>query len=123
MAIAWAGRCAQGFFFDLSTKQNIKCPYIPVECKNYSSDLKNPELDQLLGRLSDKRGNFGVLVCRLNENRELILKRCQDAVNDNRRYIVVLDDTNIIDLLKLRAERDYAKISDYMDDQFRQLVM
>jgi hypothetical protein len=40
-----------GFFHDLKVAHQIKCPVVFMECKNYSSDPGNPELDQLQGRL------------------------------------------------------------------------
>src|SRR5205085_897298 len=35
-----------GFFYRLQHAFNIPCPYIFFECKNYSKDIHNPELDQ-----------------------------------------------------------------------------
>ena len=40
-----------GFFFDICMKYQLRAPKIIIECKNYSSDIENPELDQLAGRL------------------------------------------------------------------------
>jgi hypothetical protein len=112
-----------GFFGDLYTKHGVLCPYVFFECKNYSTDLKNPEFDQLVGRFSDKRGRFGILVCRTNADKDLILRRCKDVVNANRGYMLVLDDADLKALLQLRSEQRYDAISDYMDDKFRQLVL
>ena len=39
-----------------------------VECKNYSRDLKNPELEQLSGRFSPRRGQVGIAACRTIED-------------------------------------------------------
>ena len=39
-----------GFFTYISEKANVPCPFLFIECKNYSSDINNPELDQLTGR-------------------------------------------------------------------------
>ena len=65
----------EGFFLRLSSQHNVQCPYIFSECKNYSTDPSNPELDQLFGRLSHQRGMFGVLVCRTIDDMELMVKR------------------------------------------------
>lgn len=35
------------FFSDLAAIKQIPSAYIMVECKNYSSEIKNPELDQM----------------------------------------------------------------------------
>ena len=113
----------RGFFFDLTIKHRIKCPLIFFECKNYSSDPKNPEFDQLTGRFSDKRGIFGVLVCRTVNKKEDMLKRQLDIVHDNRGYVLVLDDSNIKELLQLRSNRNYKGIDIYLENLFRQLLL
>src|SRR5262249_27376944 len=48
-----------GIFDRLRRVANIVCVHVLFECKNYSRDLKNPELDQMIGRFSDKRGEVG----------------------------------------------------------------
>ncbi len=113
----------RGFFHDLSLKHQIPCAYVFFECKNYSTDPVNPELDQLSGRLSERRGLFGVLLCRKVSDKETMLKRCRDLVHDKRAHILVLDDSDITHLLQLRADNKSEGINDYMDDLFRQLLM
>nr|WP_157528165.1 hypothetical protein [Kibdelosporangium sp. MJ126-NF4]CEL17454.1 hypothetical protein [Kibdelosporangium sp. MJ126-NF4]CTQ91319.1 hypothetical protein [Kibdelosporangium sp. MJ126-NF4] len=88
-----------GFFGWLNT--NYRCPTIPIECKNYSEDPHNPELDQLAGRLSKDRGWVGILTCRKVTNKELMIERCRDAAKDERGYLIVIDD---IDLQELALE-------------------
>ena len=39
-----------GIFYRLSENHRIPCPFIFIECKNYTRDLVNPELDQIGGR-------------------------------------------------------------------------
>ena len=112
-----------GFMFDLTARHGVHCPYVFFECKNYSSDPRNPEFDQLTGRFNDKRGMFGVLVCRTVQDKETMLQPCRDVVRDNRGYILVLDDSDIKALLQLKAETNYEGLDDYLDDKFRRLVM
>lgn len=121
--IAFNNGADKGFMFDLTVKHGVRCPYVFFECKNYSSDPRNPELDQLTGRFSDKRGMFGVLVCRTVQDEEAMLQRCKDAVRDNRGYVLVLDDSDIKSLLQLKAEANHEGLDDYLDDKFRRLVM
>lgn len=89
--------CADfGFFHRLSTSYDVPSRFIIVECKNYSRDIKNPELDQLSGRFSPNRGKFGIAACREIEDMSTFLARCNDTVKDNRGVIVPLVDSDYI---------------------------
>jgi hypothetical protein len=112
-----------GFFADLYTLHQIKCPYIFFECKNYTHDPENPELDQLAGRFSEHRGKFGILICRQVKDRGRILRRCRDIVHDGRGFILVLEDIDIKALLELRGRKDYKGVRNYLDELFRRLVI
>lgn len=89
---------SSGFFRWLG--DNYKAPTVVVECKNYTDDPKNNELDQLTGRFGPNRGNFGILLCRKVENRSVMSQRCKDAANDGRGFVVVLDDEDLNELVK-----------------------
>jgi hypothetical protein len=112
-----------GFFEELRSNYNIFCPFVFFECKNYSSDPANPELDQLAGRFGDKRGKFGIVVCRKVQDKNLMLKRSKDTLHDGRGWIFVLDDDDIKLLLKLRAELKFKEISVFMNEQMRKLLL
>lgn len=88
----------KGFFKWL--QDNYPCPYIFVECKNYGKEIGNPEVDQLSGRFGPSRGQVGILVCRSIDDRDRLLARCRDTCLDRRGYILTLDDSDIITLLK-----------------------
>lgn len=103
-----------GFFGELNDLHHIFCPYIFIECKNYTRDIENPELDQLTGRFSNQRGQFGILVCRSISDKERILKSTRDIRNNGRGCIIVLEDVDIIQMLEYRKAEDYNAISDYM---------
>lgn len=111
------------FFSDLTSKYGVFCPFIFIECKNYSSDPANPELDQLTGRFSDKRGKFGIMVCRSVKDKAVLLKRCKDTMLDNRGWTLVFDDDDIKALLKFRSEGNRAGIHKFMHDKMRELTM
>lgn len=83
----------RGFFYWLA--RHYRAPKVFVECKNYSSDPKNPELDQLSGRFSRTRGQFGLLISRKIKNKELFEQRCIDTAKDGRGFIVALDDDDL----------------------------
>jgi len=122
--ILYSNSSEEGFFSRLVNHYKIHCPFISVECKNYSEDPANPELDQLLGRLSRKRGYFGILLCREIRNNELMLKRLQDVVNNNSdRLILVLEDSDVVSLLKLKGEGKRGEISEYLDRKLQPILM
>jgi hypothetical protein len=122
--ILYTNSSTEGFFSWIVQQHNYLAPFVSVECKNYSEDPKNPEFDQLLGRLNRKRGFVGMLVCRVVEDPALLLKRCRDVVNnDNDRLIMVLDDRDITKLLEFAADTDRMKISEYMQDKLKEILM
>lgn len=101
----------RGFFHRLHDINKVFCPYVFIECKNYSRDIANPELDQLSGRFSFNRGVFGILMCREIEDKELLYQRCSDTYRDGRGLIIPLDDNDIINMLEvIKTNSDYESI-------------
>lgn len=84
-------------------------PTIPVECKNYSRDPANPELDQMIGRLSNDRGRLGIIVCRELRDKDRFQQRCRDAAKDGNSYILVLDYTDLRELVDASVNGDTEK--------------
>ncbi|WP_311258265.1 hypothetical protein [Microbacterium sp. WCS2018Hpa-9] len=84
--------------------RSFRAPIILGECKNYSDDVANPEVDQLAGRFAPYRSEFGFLLCRKVENKALLLERCRDIARAQRGIIVVLDDDNVEDLATMSHE-------------------
>ena len=93
------GAPTEGFFYRAQHSHGIPCPYIPMECKNYSKDIHNPELDQMVGRLSPNRGKLGIILSRSIDNEDLFLKRCHDSYVDGHGLIIPLTDQDIITIL------------------------
>lgn len=113
----------KGFFSRLVNSHRYFAPYISVECKNYTEDPKNPELDQLLGRLTRKRGFVGILTCRRVEDKTLMLKRCRDVVNnDDKRLILALDDDDICTLLELVEAHQEKKVDEYLENRLKEIL-
>lgn len=106
-----------GFFAHLVNRHKFFAPYISVECKNYREDPENPELDQLQGRFSKKRGNVGILVCRSLDNPELMLKKCRDVVHNTEGIIIVLTDDDVRALLHLKNTEGPKGVSSYMQNK------
>lgn len=112
----------KGFFNNLSKTFQIKCPYIMMEAKNYEHDPKNPEFDQLAGRLKDNVGKFGILVCRKIDDMNQVKKRCEGYLDDGGKHVIFLTDDDIINLLELHEDDDINGIDDFMDKKIRPLV-
>ncbi|MEU4215895.1 hypothetical protein [Actinoplanes sp. NPDC026623] len=98
--IAYDNLSPLGTFSWLGSRFKVR--ELPVECKNYSEDPRNPELDQLAGRLSDHRGWVGILTCRNLQDKDLFLKRCKDTASDGRGYLIPLDDDDLKELVRER---------------------
>jgi hypothetical protein len=112
-----------GIFHRISEHMRLPCPYIFVECKNYSSDPANPELDQLSGRFSTNRGRLGILTCRNFSNRNLFLNRCTDTFRDDRGLIIPLDDNDLINMLRNSDENNRTYVDGYLSDIVRQVAV
>lgn len=98
--ITYTNVATTGFFGWLG--RHYTAPHVFVECKNYIGDPANPELDQLSGRFSPQRGQFGILVCRTISDKVLFAARCRDTARDHRGYIVYLDDDDLDALVHAR---------------------
>lgn len=121
--IVFDNKDRNGFIHNLNTVHKIKCPKIIIECKNYGKEIGNPEVDQINGRLNDKRGRFGIIICRSIENKERLLSRCKDLLNDNNNYVIVIDDNELINLLKFRDNNDEEKIDSLFENKIDELIM
>jgi hypothetical protein len=73
---------------------------VTVECKNYSKDPANPELDQIAGRFAPHRGWVGFMVYREIANYDLLLQRCRDTAVEKRWFVIPLGDMEIGAMIK-----------------------
>jgi hypothetical protein len=120
--ITFSNNATEGFFSKIRSHPNLTALYVIIECKNYTDDPKNPEVDQLAGRLNQRRGNFGILICRKIERGSELLAKCKDFLQDNK-FLLALDDHDLLQLLNFKRNNDAMAISDYMDDLFKRLLM
>jgi hypothetical protein len=88
-----------GVLYRLHDVRKLPCSFVAIECKNYSTEVANPEIDQLSGRFSVNRGKFGLLCCRTFEGRANFVERCRDTFKDDRGLVVPFDDDLILRLL------------------------
>lgn len=121
--ITFDNAASNGIFYRLSENMKLPCQFLFVECKNYSSDPANPELDQLSGRFSVNRGTVGLLICRNFVNRQLFLQRCRDTYRDGRGLIIPLADQDIINLLDNHSEYNDTFLDKYFSDIIREIAM
>jgi hypothetical protein len=105
-----------GIFFSIATLRRLPCAYVPFECKNYTTEVANPELDQLAGRFSLNRGKMGFLCCRNFQDRERFIERCRDTIRDDRGLIIPLDDTRVLRLLAVIEDRHPDQIDDLLSE-------
>jgi hypothetical protein len=120
--ISFINSAESGFFFQI-TNQGIASLRIFFECKNYSREMGNPELDQMAGRFSPRRGKLGFIVCRSVQDRQLLVQRCRDTANDERGIIIILDDSDIISLLNFRKNNDDHSITAFLNAKLNELIM
>ncbi|MFG1889259.1 hypothetical protein ACGFIR_15495 [Micromonospora sp. NPDC049051] len=89
-----------------------KAAEIPVECKNYRKDPRNPELDQLANRFSVHRGRVGFIACRKLYDKDLFIQRCRDTALDGNGFILPLDDADFEELVQERKAVAQASFRD-----------
>jgi hypothetical protein len=111
-----------GFFRRMAELPQTRSVNVFFECKNYSRDLGNPELDQLIGRLSPIRGKLGFILCRALEDEALMLERCRDAVRSDHGFVIVLTDEIVDELLGLVEARQRHRISERLHIEFARLT-
>lgn len=120
--ITYQNSADKGFFFNIHTAQQTKSNIVMVECKNYSHDPENPELDQLAGRFSPMRGKFGILLARNFTNTNLFIERCRDTAKEDKGVIIPLADSHIEEMLNLIKNGNRDLIDDYMYEVYRKII-
>jgi hypothetical protein len=120
--ISFTNAARDGFFYRAHTAHQIASNVIMVECKNYSSDIANPELDQLTGRFSVNRGRLGLLISRSFDNRALFVARCRDAAQAGRGFVIPLIDEDLIRILTSIRDGGRRFVDEYLEGIFRQLI-
>ena len=112
-----------GFFFTLPNNNvSLPCPFVYVECKNYTGDVANPELDQLSGRFSNRRGRVGILTCRTIEQEDLFIKRCADTFEDERGLILPITDIDLKTALHFFPEKGTEALESILTKKYEKIV-
>ncbi|RYZ82155.1 MAG: hypothetical protein EOP04_22600 [Proteobacteria bacterium] len=110
------------FFFWLA-QHGYRCPFIFVECKNYSRNVENPEFDQLSGRFSDQRGKIGLLIYRQMDEKQKVITSCRDAARDGRGWMIPIDDYDLESIANLLDDNDLQGVDAFLRNIFSKLVM
>ena len=118
--ITYTNMAISGFFKWIAT--HYPAAQVFIECKNYTEDIANNELDQIAGRFSPSRGQIGIIVCRTFENKALFLERCRDTAKDNRGFILVLDDADMAKLCAARQSDPLYQDWAHLRAQFQALI-
>ena len=95
--------------------------WIPIECKNYSYQIENPEYSQLVDRCSKIR-QFAMIVCRNNKDKIKDLEQCSTRWNDHGYLIIVLNDEDLHQLLIFTDMNDKEKINAYIKHKIQQVT-
>jgi hypothetical protein len=119
--IVYFNNAKNGFFYNLSLRHNVFCPYIIIECKNYNQDLKNPEYDQICGRFSKNRGKFGIITCRKIIDKKKVIEDCKHIISDGRGYVLVIDDNDLINLINAKIENNKI-LDDYLERKMMEVL-
>ncbi|WP_431205991.1 hypothetical protein ACQ86E_14805 [Bradyrhizobium betae] len=120
--IVFTNNASVGFFAQRRDDPKLNANLVIVECKNYSSDLANPEFDQLLGRFDDNRGRFGIITCRSIDDYKAVKNRCLDAASRSRGYIIVLTDADMVAMLTAKSQLQDKQIAEFLHRKYRELL-
>lgn len=118
--ISFLNTADKGFFKDRKFDPDLRAKEISVECKNYASDIANPEIDQLAGRFDAARGLFGLMLCRKIDDIKLAEARCRDVYRKQRGLIIILDDSDIENILSQSVLARYAYVQDLLRSRLRE---
>jgi hypothetical protein len=99
--IAFANAADRGFFQDIKRDPFLLAREIMVECKNYTEDLANNEIDQMIGRFDPRRGRFGIIACRAVDNTDRLIERCRDMMRAQQGAAIVFTDEDFAELLRV----------------------
>lgn len=120
--IVFTNLAETGFFHWLHNAGGVPAGLVVIECKNYSAPLSNPEFDQLTGRFSPLKGQFGLLCYRgFADDKASVVRHCRDAALDRRGFVIALDDDDLVELVQSRKDGELTLFKHLMD-RFQELI-
>jgi hypothetical protein len=111
-----------GFFWE--ARHMLNATSVPMECKNYQGDLGNNEFNQIVDRLGPKTSRLGMVFFRSGQDGKSLGDHLTDRWLRHDLMILLIDDAKLIELVRLRLDRDFqaidGKLRQYMRDvQYR----
>lgn len=106
-----------GLFQELKTE--FTASSLPIECKNYKSDLGNDEFNQLSERLGEKSSKLGMLFCRKIEDPTSMSKHQTDRWLRQGNMLLLFEDSDLGQLVAKRLNRDIEGIESVLRTMIR----
>lgn len=120
--ILYTNAAASGVFHRLQALPQSASHLVPVECKNYTREIQNPELDQIAGRFSRERGFFGIICCRNIDNKDHFVRRCRDTAAAGRGLVLPLDDADLDAILQMLAQNRLTSIDEFLNARITEII-
>lgn len=113
-----------GFFDEITRRGTVRGGFVPVECKNYGDDPKNPAVGQVLMRLNPSFGMLGIIACRTAEDRDAIFARCIPyAHRESPQLVIVLSDRDFRQMIEAHLAGDVQGVEAPLHDQMQRLAL
>ena len=118
--VDWRSRKENSLKEMIIDEYSLKSSWIPVECKNYSYPIENPEYAQLVDRCGKTR-QFAMIVCRNSDDPVKDLEQCSTRWNDHGYLIVVLTDLDLHKLLEYADNKNKSeeKITNFIKSKIQ----
>lgn len=100
---------------------DLNATSVPIECKNYASELENNEFNQLSDRLGKKTSCLGFLFCRRTIKAENVARQSIYRWLRDEKCILVFNDEEVKKLADLRLRRNFNGIESYIQKKIRDI--
>jgi len=105
----------------VTVDNNLRSSFVPIECKNYSGTLGNQEFGQMVDRCDQRHRHFGILTCREAGDRARITEECHTRYTAHNYLIIVLDDSDLIQLLTYSDRSNDDKLVEYIEKRITEV--
>lgn len=88
----------------------LRSSWIPIECKNYSRPIGNPEYAQMVMRCNKQHRHLGMIFCRDVKKRKKVNEACYYIYSQHEYLIAVFDDSDLKVLLQMADDERFEDI-------------